>query len=78
MAKVRIEKILPLAEELVESNEENAWLSYDREADVLYVSFRRPATADDSELDDDGTITRYKDGQVIGYTIPNFSMRRSS
>lgn len=28
------------------------WLDYDQEADVLYLSFRRPQQATDSELED--------------------------
>ena len=27
------------------------WSSYDAEADVLYVNFKKPSHADDSELD---------------------------
>jgi len=28
------------------------WLAYDEEADVLYVNFKKPSHADDSELMD--------------------------
>lgn len=47
--------------------------SYDTEGDVLYVSLGEPREADDSELGDDGVLTRYADGEVIGYTILNAS-----
>ena len=56
-----------------ESSTENLWLSYDREADVLYVSMHRPDVADDTEYRDDGVIVRYREDTVIGYTIPMFA-----
>lgn len=47
------------------------WIDYDKEADVLYVSFRRPQNADDSELTEDGVIYRYSKEQLVGITILN-------
>lgn len=73
MAEMTVEKIIPFAHDLVDSAGENLWISYDREADVLYVSLRRPDVADDTEYRDDGIIVRYREGNVIGYTIPTFS-----
>lgn len=54
------------------------WSSYDPEADVLYVNFKRPAHATDSELTDDDVIVRYEGGEVIGYTILHASTRRAA
>lgn len=51
------------------------WLSYDGEADVLYVNFKKPALATDSELGEDDVITRSEDGEIIGYTILHASQR---
>lgn len=73
MADITVEKTIPFAHDLVDASRENVWINYDREADVLYVSLHRPDSADDSEYRDDGIIVRYRDGQVIGYTIPAFS-----
>jgi uncharacterized protein YuzE len=78
MADITVDRIIPFAHELVESSTENLWLSYDREADVLYVSMHRPDVADDTEYRDDGVIVRYRGDTVIGYTIPLFSERRPS
>jgi hypothetical protein len=36
------------------------WTAYDKEADVLYINFKKPSHADDSELTDDDTIIRYE------------------
>lgn len=44
------------------------WLDYDEEADVLYVSFRRPQNATDSRMDDD-LIYHYRDGELVGITV---------
>jgi uncharacterized protein YuzE len=47
---------------------------YDREADVLYVTFER-AEASDSDLTDDDIVVRYRDGQLIGVTVLHASTR---
>jgi len=73
MADIGVEKIIPFAHDLIDASCENLWITYDPEADVLYVSLRRPDVADDTEYRDDGIIVRYRGGEVIGYTIPSFS-----
>ena len=51
-------------------------VSYDEEADVLYVHFgAQPRQATDGELTDDGIISRYDGDEVIGITILNASQR---
>jgi uncharacterized protein YuzE len=50
-------------------------MSYDAEADVLYVHFKKPSIATDSELTDDDVIIRYEDEEVIGLTILHASQR---
>jgi len=42
MAGISVEKIVPFAHGLIDSSRENLWITYDPEADVLYVSLRRP------------------------------------
>jgi uncharacterized protein YuzE len=51
------------------------WSSYDADADVLYVNFKKPAHATDSELTDEDVIVRYEGDEVIGYTIVHASKR---
>jgi uncharacterized protein YuzE len=53
----------------------NVWTSYDSEADVLYVHFKKNNIADNSEMTDDDIIIRYADNQIIGLTILNVSER---
>ena len=38
---------------------------------MLYVSFKRPSRADDSELTDDDVIIRREKGEVVGMTFLN-------
>jgi uncharacterized protein YuzE len=51
------------------------WLDYDAEADVLYISFRRPQHATDSEMREDGVIVHRRGKQVVGLTILDASSR---
>jgi uncharacterized protein YuzE len=51
------------------------WMSYDQEADVLYINFRKSSVATDSELTDDDVIIRYAGDDVIGVTILHASWR---
>lgn len=44
------------------------WIDYDQEADVLYISFRKPQHADDSEMDDN-IITHYSGENIVGITV---------
>lgn len=50
-------------------------LAYDAGADVLYINFRRGIAADNSEMTDEDVIVRYKDDDVIGYTVLHASQR---
>lgn len=51
------------------------WTDYDSEADVLYVSFRKPQQANDSILEEDGNIYHYRDGELVGITVLNASQK---
>ena len=76
MAAVEVKKILTLVPELLEVPYSRIWTAYDKEADVLYINFKKPSHADDSELTDDDIIIRYERGEIIGITILNASRRR--
>ena len=58
-----------------QSSSDNLWSSYDDEADVLYIHFREPNVATDSELTDDDVILRYNGDEVIGLTILHAGQR---
>ena len=51
------------------------WASYDSDADVLYLHFKKPNHADDSEMTEDEIIVRYENKEIIGMTILNASQR---
>ncbi len=54
----------------------SVWLAYDREADVMYVNFRKPSVAADSELTDDDIIIRYDEAnEIVGFTILHAGQR---
>ena len=78
MGAVEVKKILTLVPELLEVPYSRIWISYDKEADVLYINFKKPSHADDSELTDDDIIIRYEKGEIIGITILNASSRRKA
>ena len=75
MEEIDIKNYLSLASELLHIPFTNVWSSYDREADVLYMNFKKPAKADDSEITDDNIIVRYEGVEIIGITVLNASKR---
>lgn len=53
-----------------------AWIDYDAEADVLYVSLKRPQKAIDTEfLEEKGLLLRYRGKELVGVTILDASKR---
>ena len=75
MAALAIEEYLRLLPFLKQTEQGSLWMSYDAEADVLYVNFKKPSEATDSELTDDDVIIRYEGEEVIGCTILHASQR---
>lgn len=51
------------------------WLDYDEEADVLYISLRRPQKATDTVETDDGMLLRYYGKKLVGITVLEASTR---
>ena len=51
------------------------WSSYDSEADVLYLHFKKTNNADNSEMTKDEIIIRYENNEIIGITILNSSKK---
>lgn len=79
MATVNIDKTLKEVNELVshfiKMPETKMWIDYDKEADVLYLSFKRPQHATDSEMLENGILLRYKEEELVGITVLNASKR---
>ena len=70
-----INNCVAIATDMLKLSAQHIWLDYDREADVLYMSFRKPQRATTTiEMDND--ILLRKDGKtIVGLTILNASSR---
>lgn len=75
MATVNLDQVLTFVPQVLQLNQKNIWLSYDEEADVLYVNFKKPNRADDSDLLDNDVLVRYEGEEVVGMTIMNASKK---
>jgi len=51
------------------------WVDYDEDADVLYISFKRPQKATDTIITEEGILLRYKDNELVWITILEASKR---
>jgi len=70
--------VKPVAEAvplLLKFPERRFWVDYDEEADVLYISFRRPQQATDTEMTEEGILLRYRGDEIVGITILDASTR---
>jgi uncharacterized protein YuzE len=76
MAVANIEEYLKLIPAVRHAPQGYLWSSYDKEADTLYINFKKPSIATDSELTDDDVIIRYEGKEVVGLTILHASKRR--
>ena len=75
MAIADIQEYLRLIPAVNKAPQHALWLTYDAEADTLYVNFKKPSVATDSEMTDDDVIIRYEGEEVIGYTVLHASKR---
>ena len=70
-----IDSCLGLSSELARLSVKHIWVDYDKEADVLYLSFRRPQRAKKTVEMDDDVLIRTDDDKIVGITILNASSR---
>lgn len=75
MAGLEMAKYLAMLPALLEAPRGYVWSSYDEEADVLYINFKKPAHATDSDLTDDDVIIRYEGAEIVGLTVLHASAR---
>ena len=75
MKAVNLDQVLTVVPQVLQLHQKNIWFSYDEEADVLYLNFKKPSHADDSELLDNDVIVRYEGEEVVGMTIMNASRK---
>lgn len=75
MAVANLQEYLRLVPAVKQSPLGFVWMSYDQQADTLYINFKKPSFATDSEITDDDIIIRYDEDQIIGLTILHASVR---
>lgn len=75
MAVAEIAEFLKIAPAVKRTSHRYLWSSYDPEADVLYINFKKPSHATDSEMTDDDVIVRYEGEEMVGLTVLHASKR---
>ncbi|MCP4367195.1 MAG: DUF2283 domain-containing protein [Deltaproteobacteria bacterium] len=71
-----IQTCLGLSSGLTRLAVQHVWVDYDHEADVLYLSFRKPQKATKTvEMDDGDVLVRTDGDEIVGITIMNASTR---
>ena len=69
-----IKSCLSLASGIVKLPLDHMWVDYDKEADVLYLSFRKPQRATKT-IEADDILIRKDRNRIVGITILNASSR---
>ena len=75
MAVTEINEFLKIMPSVKLAPHKYLWSSYDAEADVLYINFKKPSHATDSEMTDDDILVRYEGEEVVGLTVLHASKR---
>ncbi len=53
---------------LLKFGQKHYWVDYDEETDTLYISFRKPQSANDSVMEDN-LIYHYDGERLVGVTV---------
>ncbi|MEW6003164.1 MAG: DUF2283 domain-containing protein [Nitrospirota bacterium] len=69
-----IKACLSLASGIIKLPIEHLWIDYDKDADVLYLSFRKPQRAKKT-IETDDILIRKDGNKIVGITILNASSR---
>lgn len=70
-----LRQVFDLTPHLLKFSAAKFWVDYDKETDVLYVSFKRPQKATNSEMQENGVLLRYRGKEVVGITVLDASKR---
>ena len=70
-----IQTCLDLSSEILKLSVDHIWIDYDKEADVLYLSFRKPQKAKKTIETEDDILIRKDGDKIVGITILNASSR---
>ena len=64
-----VSKCTAMAADILQLQTKHMWIDYDEEADVLYISFRRPQKATDTIEMAEGILVRKAGQDIVGVTI---------
>ncbi len=70
-----IDQAMALARQVAHAPAKGVWMSYDHEADALYLSLEKPQRATNSIMRDDGILLRYRGKKLVGVTVLEASRR---
>ncbi len=70
-----LKRCMSVASDVLKLPGNHVCMDYDEEADVLYMSFRRPQRATQTDETDDGILIRKDGKKIVGLTILNASQR---
>ena len=70
-----VQRCLGLSSDLIKIPAKHIWVDYDKEADVLYLSFRKPQRAKKTVETADDVLIRTDGDEIVGMTILNASTR---
>lgn len=73
--KAAVKEIFAAIPHIKKVGAKHLWFDFDKEADVLYISFERPQRATDTDILDDGTFLRLRGKKIVGMTITNISKK---
>jgi uncharacterized protein YuzE len=72
-----LDEISDAVPHLIRFPDHKAWIDYDEQADVLYISLKRPQRATDTKyLADKGILLRYRAKDLVGVTVLDASKPR--
>jgi len=69
MEQTIINNISNMIPQILKVAKKPVWFDYDKEADVLYISFRKPQDATDTEPYGDHILLRKRENELVGMTI---------
>ena len=70
-----IQTCIGLSSNLAKLSVKNIWVDYDKEADVLYLIFRKPQRSKKTIETDDDVLIRTDGDEIVGVTILDASTR---
>lgn len=70
-----IQTCVNLTSNILKLSRKHIWFDYDKEADVLYLSFRNPQRAKKTIEFDEDILIRQDGDEIVGITIVNASSK---